>query len=149
MIGYIVRRVILGVFTAWLVTVLSFVIIQLPEGDAVDRHLDDLMSQGFEGSNTSGEYDQLRKYLGLDEPMHIRYGKWIWNILHGDLGFSMYAPTYEHSPSPHTVKEVVGNRIWLTIALTAFTVEPSKKVPSNRLVADSRARDRRTTGWYR
>ena len=122
MIGFIVRRAILGVFTAWLVTVLSFVIIQLPEGDAVDRHLDDLMSQGISSNMESGSFAELREYLGLDEPMHIRYGKWIWNILQGDLGFSMHAPTYEHSPKPTTVKEVVGNRIWLTIALTSFTV---------------------------
>ncbi len=122
MTGYIVRRIALGVFTVWLVTVLSFVIIQLPEGDAVDRHLDDLMSGGFHGNLESGAFAQLRDYLGLDDPMHIRYGKWIWNLLQGDLGFSMYAPTFESSPRPTTVKEVVGDRIWLTVALTSFTV---------------------------
>ncbi len=120
MIGYVVRRIMLGAFTAWLVTVLSFVIIQLPEGDAVDRHLDVLMAGGDQ--TAAGEYEQLRDYLGLDDPMHIRYGKWVWNMLQGDLGFSMFAPTFEHSPSPHTVKEVVGDRIWLTIALTSFTM---------------------------
>ena len=121
MIGYIARRLLLGVFTVWAISVLSFVIIQLPEGTTVDRHMDNLVTGGFEGTGTEEERDNLIKYLGLDKPMYVRYSKWMWNLAHGDLGISwrFYGSIY---PQEKPVKELIGERIWLTVALTGFTV---------------------------
>jgi peptide/nickel transport system permease protein len=76
--------------TIWIVSLLAFVIIQLPEGDSVDKHLDKMMQEGDEFSLQTAE--RLRKHLGLDKPMHIRYGKWMWNMAHGDLGTSFLLP---------------------------------------------------------
>ena len=64
---------------------------------------------------------ELRSYLGLDEPMYVRYGMWIWNIAHGDLGRSI-ATWGETLNSQKPVKEVIGDRLYLTVVLTGFTI---------------------------
>lgn len=119
MIAYISRRIILSIFSVWIISILAFVIIQLPEGDAADRFLDRLMQIGVSGDPRIAQ--ELRSYLGLDEPMHIRYGIWIWNIAHGDLGRSI-ATWGEVLNSQKPVKEVIGDRLYLTVVLTGFTI---------------------------
>ena len=119
MIAYISRRIILSIFTVWIISVLAFVIIQLPEGDAADRFLDRLMQVGVSGDLRIAQ--ELRSYLGLDEPMYVRYGMWIWNIAHGDLGRSI-ATWGETLNSQKPVKEVIGDRLFLTVVLTGFTI---------------------------
>jgi peptide/nickel transport system permease protein len=37
---------------------------------------------------TEASIAQLRAALGLDQPLHVQYGKWLWRTLHGDLGLS-------------------------------------------------------------
>lgn len=119
MIAYISRRIILSIFTVWIISVLAFVIIQLPEGDAADRFLDRLMQVGVSGDLRIAQ--ELRSYLGLDEPMYVRYGMWIWNMAHGDLGRSI-ATWGETLNSQKPVKEVIGDRLYLTVVLTGFTI---------------------------
>ena len=119
MIAYISSRIILSIFTVWIISVLAFVIIQLPEGDAADRFLDRLMQVGVSGDLRIAQ--ELRSYLGLDEPMYVRYGMWIWNIAHGDLGRSI-ATWGETLNSQKPVKEVIGDRLYLTVVLTGFTI---------------------------
>ena len=46
MIGYIARRLLMAFFTVWAVTVLTFIIIQLPPGDYLSAHIAELQSQG-------------------------------------------------------------------------------------------------------
>ncbi|MCX7382748.1 MAG: ABC transporter permease, partial [Alphaproteobacteria bacterium] len=46
MITFLVRRLVLGVFTIWLISILSFVIIQLPPGDFVDAYVASLAASG-------------------------------------------------------------------------------------------------------
>ena len=73
-----------------------------------------------------GRYDLeqaevLRKYMGLDRPMVVRYGMWIANLMQGDLGlsFQVWGAGWTQQRS---VKEIIGDRIWTTVALTAFTI---------------------------
>ena len=120
MTAYIARRLLLSALTIWIVSLLAFVIIQLPEGDSVDKHLDKMMQEGDEFSLQTAE--RLRKHLGLDKPMHIRYGKWMWNMAHGDLGTSFLLPFGWSTPFEQRVDEIIADRLWLTVALTGFTV---------------------------
>ena len=85
MLAYIARRFLLAAFTIWTITVLAFVIIQIPEGDAVDRFLDLVIAGGM-GIDSEGVSEELRNYLGLDQPQYIRYLKWISSLAQGDLG---------------------------------------------------------------
>ena len=118
MVGYIVRRLLLAVFTMWTVTVLAFVVIQLPEGDTVSKKLDELMQRG--GPVSMEMADNLREYFGLNQPMHIRYFKWMSNMLRGDLGISYRF--YCGGAREKLVKELIGDRIQMTVILTGFTI---------------------------
>ena len=118
MVGYIVRRLLLALFTMWTITVLAFVVIQLPEGDTVTKKLDSLMQNGDPVALEMA--DNLREYFGLNRPMHIRYLKWMSNMLRGDLGISYRF--YCGGPREKLVKELIGERIQMTVLLTGFTI---------------------------
>mgnify|MGYP003314974545 FL=1 len=94
MFAFISRRLILSVFSVWVISLLAFAVIQLPPGDAVDRYIESLLTQSAGGQASMGieasvlEADEVRKYYGLDQPFHIRYCKWIWNMRKLDFGYS-------------------------------------------------------------
>ena len=116
---------LLAAFTVWTISVLAFVIIELPEGDAADRVIDELMAGGNVHGNVGNPelLEYLRDYLGLDQPAHVRYSRWIWRLLHGDLGFSVAsAAGGPEAGYRGSIKEIIGNRLWLTVALTGFTI---------------------------
>ncbi len=92
--------------------------IQLPEGDTVSKKLDSLMQNGDPVALDMA--DDLREYFGLNSPMHIRYLKWMSNMLRGDLGISYRF--YCGGPREKLVKELIGERIQMTILLTGFTI---------------------------
>ena len=70
----------------WALSLITFVLIQLPPGDALTAHLAVLAAQGEEMDVT--EIKRLREVYGLDGPMHIRYFRWISGVLVGDFGQS-------------------------------------------------------------
>jgi peptide/nickel transport system permease protein len=108
MIAFITRRLLLGLVTTWLISVLSFAIIQLPPGDFVDAYVAQLASSGSVVS--AEEARSLRELYGLGQPFYIQYGKWIARVVVGDFGESM--------EWRRPVIEVIGDRIWLTLALS-------------------------------
>ena len=122
MLAYIARRMILALFTIWVISILTFVIIELPEGDAAERTISDLMAGGgVHGHVGNAELlDRLRDYMDLDKPQYIRYTKWIWRMFHGDLGFAYTAG--EAAGYQGTIKKIIGERLWMTVALTSFTI---------------------------
>jgi peptide/nickel transport system permease protein len=127
MLAFLARRLLLAVFTVWAISVLAWVIIQLPEGDLVDKYFEALQ----QGGEAGGGDDQIRiaamrLYLSLDQPMMVRYGKWMWNLAHGDLGRS-FSGTLTGTASgararDQPVKRLIGDRLWLTVVLTGFTI---------------------------
>lgn len=108
MIAFVTRRLLLGLLTTWLISVLSFAIIQLPPGDFVDAYVAQLASSGSVVS--AEEAASLRELYGLGQPFYIQYGKWITRVIMGDFGESM--------EWRRPVIEVIGDRIWLTLALS-------------------------------
>ena len=119
MIAYISRRLILSAFTVFVISILSYFIIELPEGDSASKHIDRLLTSGVGSSEEQAEL--LRAYLGLDKPIYERYAKWMWNLLQGDLGrsFQFFCSSWA---TERSVKEIIGDRIWTTVALTGFTI---------------------------
>jgi peptide/nickel transport system permease protein len=108
LIAFITRRLLLGLVTIWLISVLSFVIIQLPPGDFVDAYIAQLSSSG--SSVSAEEANAMRKLYGLGQPFYVQYGKWLARIVVGDFGESM--------EWRRPVTEVIGDRIWLTLLLS-------------------------------
>ena len=65
--------------------------------------------------------DFLRSEFGLDRPIYVRYGKWAWDLLHGDPGLmSMVIRGEGYGAKP--VAEQIGARLPLTVILTFFTI---------------------------
>ncbi len=84
MTGYIVRRLLLMVPTVFLVVTLTFFLMHIVPGDAI-------LAQIEEGTNLRPEQMELmRERLGLNQPLYVQYGKWLWGLLHLDAGVSLY-----------------------------------------------------------
>ena len=87
-------------------------IIQLPEGDYIDHYILTLELDGIDVSLEEAE--ALRAYYGMDKPLYVQYGKWIWRMVGGDFGYS-----YQLELS---VKKLIAERLLFTIILTGTTV---------------------------
>jgi peptide/nickel transport system permease protein len=108
MLAFIVRRFLLAFLTMWVISILSFVIIQLPPGDFVTTYIAMLSASG--SSVSAGEADALRELYGLNSPFYVQYAKWMVRILAGDFGVSM--------EWNRPVTEVIGDRLWLTMLIS-------------------------------
>ena len=95
----------------WAVTLISFFIINLPEGDYVTAYIAQLQATG--SMVDAEEAVNLRKFYGLDKPLYVQYLKWMNQIfLQQNLGFS-----FEYNMP---VTEVISERLLLTIVLAIF-----------------------------
>jgi peptide/nickel transport system permease protein len=70
MISYLIRRLILAVFTVIAISMLSFAIIQLPPGDYVDAYIAQMAATG--SAVSAQEAENLRIQYGLDQPIYIQ-----------------------------------------------------------------------------
>ena len=86
--AYVIRRVIYAVVTMLVVSVVAYIIIQLPPGDYLTSYIMRLEMQG--GEVTDAEVETLKREYGFDLPPHLRYFKWMANLLRGDLGRSFF-----------------------------------------------------------
>lgn len=87
MLRYVVRRFVYMVVTLFAVSVISFVIIQLPPGDFVTSYVAQLAAMGELVDQS--EVDSLRARYGLGQPAYVQYAKWMGGVLKGDLGRSL------------------------------------------------------------
>src|SRR4051812_2869526 len=109
MLQYIVRRILLMIPTLIVISIVAFVLIQLPPGDFLTSYASQLSSQG-EGVDTQ-QLTALKEHYGLDQPVYVQYWKWVSRIvLHGDFGQSL--------EWRQPVSALVWQRIAATLALT-------------------------------
>ena len=75
------RRVLQVVPVLLLVTFFSFILVHLSPVDPA------LLLAGENPTPT--QIEEIRRFYGFDQPLLVQYGKWLWNVLHGDLSISM------------------------------------------------------------
>lgn len=110
---FILMRLAFMIPTLFAVSIVAFIIIQLPPGDYLTTLMADWASQG--GAVESGAVEVMRERYGLDQPMYVQYYKWIWNILvHGDFGISFEL----NKP----VTEVIWSRLGFTFLISFCTL---------------------------
>ena len=119
MLAYIIRRLLLAVLTIWVISILAFTIIQLPPGDWIDEYERVLL--GHVRYLSDAERQELRDYFGLDEPFVVQYGKWAWNLLHADAGYTYLLGGIEY-PALRSVRQTIEERFVLTVVLSFFTM---------------------------
>ncbi len=112
MLGYLVRRIVTMIFTLTVISVLVFIVIQLPPGDYLSTYIAELESQGELVNPEKIEF--LRRQYGLDLPLYQQYFVWASGLVQGDLGYS-----FEFNLP---VTEVVGDRLYLSMVLNFTTV---------------------------
>ena len=111
---YIARRLTYMAFTIWVISIVAFVVIQLPPGDFVTTLSTRLASAGG-GASVALLEQQLREQYGLNEPVYIQYFKWLGNILlHGKFGYSF---TYQIDAS-----QIIGERLPMTFLISFLAV---------------------------
>jgi peptide/nickel transport system permease protein len=111
MVSYIGRRLGLGLLTIWAVSILSFIIIQLPPGDFATTYIARLADSGAAGSVQA---ERIRAQFGLDQPIYVQYVKWIGQLLHGDLGMSL---DYNRP-----VADIIGDRLWMSVVVSLVAI---------------------------
>jgi len=116
MSAYILKRTLMMIPTLWIISLLSFLVIQLPPGDVLTNQLAALEKQGELGSaGALEEVEALRERYGLNDPFFQRYFSWLGDIIfHQDFGESF---VYEME-----VAELLGERMGLTFLVTLTTL---------------------------
>jgi peptide/nickel transport system permease protein len=112
MLGFFLRRLLLIIPNLFLISLVTFVIIQLPPGDFLTSYAADLSSRGERIDEQA--LVALKQQYGLDAPIHVQYLRWITNVMRGDFGqsFQWREP----------VKNLIGERLLLTIVLSLATL---------------------------
>ncbi|MFK4809854.1 ABC transporter permease [Devosia neptuniae] len=113
MTAFIARRLFYMLVTIAAISVMTFIIIQLPPGDYVTAMVAQLNLQGT--TVDPAEMAALRARYGLDDPVHVQYWKWISNIIFaGDFGYSL--------EWRRPVADLLWNRLGLTFVLALITL---------------------------
>lgn len=109
MIGFILRRIGIMIPTLFIISIISFIVIQLPPGDFLSSYVMTLRSQG--DVIDEDQIKAMRDRYGLGEPVYVQYGKWMWGIIsRGDWGQSM--------EFKQPVKQLIWERMALTVMLS-------------------------------
>ena len=108
---YIFKRLALFIPTIVLVTIMVFAIMRVLPGDPA---LLILLGEEGEGSYTQEELDNLRKKLGTDRHLLIQYANWMWDLLRGDFGESVWDGT--------PVKNEIRDRLPVTLQLAIMAI---------------------------
>jgi peptide/nickel transport system permease protein len=113
MLRYIGRRCLYMVPTLFAISVVAFLIIQLPPGDYLTTYISRLENEGQQVD--PAVLEGLRERYGLGDPIYVQYLKWISNILlYGDFGHS-----FEYGRS---VSSLIVDRLPWSIGLTLFAL---------------------------
>ncbi|MFT3854627.1 MAG: ABC transporter permease [Ilumatobacteraceae bacterium] len=105
-ISRVLRRLGLSVVSLLLATVVVFAVLQIIPGDPATAILGEYA--------TPDQVTELRAQLGLDKPLLNQYFHWLGNVLHGDLGKSLY--------SGEKVTTILGQRLPATLQIVALAV---------------------------
>jgi len=106
MLSYILRRILSTLPVMGIVALFVFSLLYIAPGDPAAVIAGDQASPA--------DVERIRQGLGLDRPFLIQFGSWVWNILHGDLGTSIFTNL--------PVSAMIAQRIEPTLSLMAITL---------------------------
>jgi peptide/nickel transport system permease protein len=106
MLSYILRRVLSTLPVMGIVALFVFSLLYIAPGDPAAVIAGDQASPA--------DVERIRQGLGLDRPFLVQFGTWLWHILHGDLGTSIFTNL--------PVASMIAQRIEPTFSLMAITL---------------------------
>jgi peptide/nickel transport system permease protein len=112
MLNYFIRRLGYMLVTLVIVTILGYIIIELPPGSYVETEVRRLQRAG--GTMNQEQVKALYRRYGLDQPSYVRFWKWISGFVRGDFGeaFAYNMP----------VSNLIGARLGFTIVISLLTL---------------------------
>ncbi len=108
MLKFVFRRVLLMVPTVFVISVISFLVMEAPPGDYMDSYVTNLINT--QQYVDPAEVEALRLRYGLDDPLYVRYYRWISGVFRGDLGRSL--------AWSQPVKKLIAERLPWTLAIS-------------------------------
>lgn len=105
---YLLRRLVWTVAALLGVSVLIFVLVRLLPGNIID------IIAGTEGQLSRQQRLEILHGFGLDRPLPVQYALWLWNMLHGNLGWSFR--------TSQPVAGLLVSRLPITVELATLTV---------------------------
>jgi ABC-type dipeptide/oligopeptide/nickel transport system permease component len=108
MLNYVIRRLLQGVLTIFIVSIITFSLMHISPGDPIEAFVG-------ERPLTSDQIELLRERWGLDLPLHEQYINWVSRMVRGDFGDSIMRPG-------QTVNEMIFNAAPATIILNVWTL---------------------------
>ncbi|SIN92070.1 peptide/nickel transport system permease protein [Bradyrhizobium erythrophlei] len=106
MLSYILRRILSTLPVMGIVAMFVFSLLYITPGDPAAVIAGDQASPA--------DVERIRQGLGLDRPFLVQFGAWLWGILHGDLGTSIFTNL--------PVASLIAQRIEPTLSLMAITL---------------------------
>lgn len=121
MLAYVTRRVLATIPVMGVVALFVFSLLYLSPGDPA----------AIIAGDTASEADiaRIRAHLGLDRPFLVQFGTWLWGVLRGDLGISIFT----NLPVTRLIEQRVGPTVALT--LTTLVVAVTVAIPLGVLAA--------------
>ena len=112
MVNFLLRRLFFMVISVIAISLLSFVLIELPPGTALDSKLDQMRAAG--GNVSIEQIRALEDRYGLRDPIHVKYTKWVSGAIRGDFGqsFTMDLP----------VSKIIWDRLAFSVGLSLFAL---------------------------
>ena len=110
--AYILRRIAIMIPTLIVISIITFIIIQLPPGDFFTTLQAEVAETG--GGQNKEVIKKLQEVYGLDKPLHIQYLRWVSGWIRLDFGFSLgwNAPVWN----------VVASKLGFTLFLGALSL---------------------------
>ena len=110
MFAYIVRRILATIPVMVVVALFVFALLHLSPGDPAAIIAGD--------TATPADIARIHKALGLDQPLYIQFGHWVWQLLHGDLGISIFT----NLPVSHLIAQRVEPTAVLSVSTLIVSV---------------------------
>src|SRR5579859_4609532 len=110
MLAYAARRIMATIPVMLVVAFFVFSLLYLAPGDPAAIIAGDQASPA--------DVERIRASLGLDRPFLVRFGEWLWQVLHGDLGTSIFT----NLPVTHMIAQRIQPTISLLILTLTFSI---------------------------
>lgn len=110
MLHYLVRRLLLMIPLLFGITLICFFVVNLAPGNPTELLMDPTVRPE--------DLERIRANLGLDKPLIVQYFVWLWNLLHGNLGYSFMT----HRPVLAEIFDRLPATLLLTLSSMALTL---------------------------
>lgn len=107
MLAYTIRRLLISVPLLLGILCISFLMLKLAPGEPT------IIQQDLQARATGAQRETLRQLYGLDKPIHVQFGRWLWRVVRLDFGRS-------YMPDGLPVMDKIAERIPITLGLNVL-----------------------------